>query len=194
MKFALNNLQQYDAHLLKTLRTKEILMMISRLPTSKQPQQFSPSHNTPSNLEPQQPQSPPPNDEEFDSPPILTNDEKRQRQQDDTRDNKKQKQQENTIALAITEAPLPQPITLSGPAPTPTDPLLETLAILTPQIEPQPHITESITNETTINYPNQDQTTTWTHGFKHHSLTTKNKHLPKTIQQIKTKPNPITGT
>ena len=41
-----------------------------------------------------------------------------------------------------------------------------------PQIIPQPHITESITNETTVNYPNQEQTTTRTHGFKHHSLPT----------------------
>jgi hypothetical protein len=32
-------------------------------PTSKQPRRLSPSHNTLSNLEPQQPQSPPPNEE-----------------------------------------------------------------------------------------------------------------------------------
>ena len=41
-----------------------------------------------------------------------------------------------------------------------------------PQIVLQPHITESTTNETTVNYPNQEQTTTRTHGFKHHSLPT----------------------
>ena len=35
---------------------------------------------------------------------------------------------------------------------------------------PQPQITESTTNETTVNYTNQEQTTTRTHGFKHHSL------------------------
>ena len=67
----------------------------------------------------------------------------------------------------------PRSKTLSDPVPTTTDPLLETLVILTPpQIEPQPHITESTTNETTVNYPNQEQTTTRTHGFKHHSLPT----------------------
>ena len=86
-------------------------------PTNKQPRQLSPSQNTTSNLEPQQPQSPPPNDEEFDPPPNLTHDEKRQQQQDDTRDNKKQKQQENAILLTITETPLPQFISLSDPAP-----------------------------------------------------------------------------
>jgi hypothetical protein len=53
------------------------------------------------------------------------------------------------------------------------DPLLETLALPTHhQIVPQPHTTESTTNETTMNYPNQEQTTMWTHGFKHHSLPT----------------------
>ena len=41
-----------------------------------------------------------------------------------------------------------------------------------PQIVPQPHITESTTNETTVNYPDQEQTTTRTHGFKHLSLPT----------------------
>ena len=52
-----------------------------------------------------------------------------------TRDNKKQKHQENAILLTITETPLPQLIALSDPIPTPTDPLLETLAIPTsPQI------------------------------------------------------------
>ena len=52
---------------------------------------------------------------------------------------------------------------MGDPIPTPTDPILETLAMLTPpQIEPQPHITESTTNETTINYSNQEQTSTWT--------------------------------
>ena len=55
--------------------------------------------------------------------------------------------------------------------PTPADPLLETLVIPTPpQIVLQPHITESTTNETTINYSNQEQTIMRTHGFKHHSL------------------------
>ena len=62
---------------------------------------------------------------------------------------------------------------MSGPAPTPTDPLLETLVIPTPpQITPQPLITEFTTNETTANYSNQEQTTTRTHEFKHHSLLT----------------------
>ena len=57
--------------------------------------------------------------------------------------------------------------------PTPTDPILETLAIPTsPQIVPQTHITESTTNEATLNYPNQKQTTTRTHGFEHHSQPT----------------------
>ena len=41
-----------------------------------------------------------------------------------------------------------------------------------PQIVPQPHTTESTTNETTVNYPNQEQTTMRTHGFKQHSLPT----------------------
>ena len=106
--------------------------------------------------------------------PILTNDGKRrQQQQDDTRDNKKQKHQENAILPIITETPLPQLITSSDPVPTPTDPLLETLVIPTPpQIVLQPHITESTTNETTVNYPNQVQTITRTQGFKHHSLPT----------------------
>jgi hypothetical protein len=50
------------------------------------------------------------------------------------------------------------------------DPLLETLAILSPpKVVPQSHITESSTNEISVNYPNQEQTTTKTHGFKHHS-------------------------
>ena len=143
-------------------------------PTSKQPRHLSPFDSTSSNLEPQQPQSPPSNDEDSDPLPILTNDGKRQQQQqDDTRDNKKQKHQENAILLTITETPLPQLITSSDPIPTPTDPLLETLAIPTPpQIVPQPHTTESTTNETTIDYPDQEQTTTRTHGFKHHSLPT----------------------
>jgi hypothetical protein len=76
---------------------------------------------------------------------------------------------------------------LSDPVPTPTDPLLETLAIPTPpQIVPQPHITESTTNETTVNYPNQEQTTTRTHGFKHHSLPTieiphRKQHTRRTV-------------
>ena len=109
--------------------------------------------------------------EDFDPTSILANDGKRQEQQDDTRDNKKQKHQENTIPLTITETPLPQLITSSDPVPTPTDPLLETLVIPPPpQIVLQPHITESTTNETPVNYPNQEQTTTKTHGFKHHSL------------------------
>ena len=73
----------------------------------------------------------------------------------------------------ITETPSPQLITLSDHVPTPTSPQLETLVILTPpQEELQPHITEPTTNETTVNYPNQEQTTTRTHGFKHHSLPT----------------------
>jgi hypothetical protein len=38
------------------------------------------------------------------------------------------------------------------------------------QIAPQPHITESTANETTTNYPNQEQTTTKTQGFKHLSM------------------------
>ena len=47
----------------------------------------------------------------------------------------------------------------------------ETLAILSPpQVVPQSHITESSTNDVSVNYPNQEQTTTRTHGFKHHSL------------------------
>ena len=86
---------------------------------------------------------------------------------------RKKKYQENAILLTITETPLPQLITLSDPAPTLTDLLLETLAIPTPpQIVLQPHITESTTNETTINYSNQEQTIMRTHGFKHHSLPT----------------------
>ena len=157
-------------------------------PTSKKPRQLSPSHNTPSNLE-SQPQSPPPNEEDFDPPPTLANDEKRQQQQqqDDTRDNKKQKQQENAIQLTITETPLPQLITLSDPVPTPTDPLLETLAMPTPPqiVVPQPLITESTTNETTVNYPNQEQTTT-THGFKHHSLLTTEPSPETSPQEPKT--------
>ena len=61
--------------------------------------------------------------------------------------------------------------------------LLENLAIPTPpQIIPQPQITESTTNETTVNYTNQEQTTTRTHGFKHHSL--------PTIEQV-TEPSPL---
>ena len=69
---------------------------------------------------------------------------------------------------------------MSDPVPTPTDPLLETLTIPTPpQIVSQPHIIESTTNETTINYPNQEQTTTRTHGFKHHSLPTTMPDDPK---------------
>ena len=135
-------------------------------------------------LETQQSQSLPSNDEDSDPPPILTNDGKRQQQQDYTRDNKKQKHQENAILLTITETPLPQLIVLSDPIPTPTDPLLETLAILTPQIEPQPHITESITNETTVNYPNQEQTTTWTHGFKHHSLPMIDPSLESLLSEV----------
>ena len=83
------------------------------------------------------------------------------------------KHQENVIPLTITETPLPQLITSSDPVPAPTNPQLESLAIPTPpQIVPQPHITESTTNETTVNYPNQEQTITGTHGFKHHSLLT----------------------
>ena len=31
----------------------------------------------------------------------------------------------------------------------------------TPQRVPQPYTTESTTNETTVNYSNQEQTTTW---------------------------------
>ena len=142
-------------------------------PTNKQPRQFSPSQNPSSSLKPQQPPSPPSNDEDFDPPLILTNDGKRQKQQDDTRDNKKQKHQENAILPTITETPLSQLMTLSDPVTTPTDPLVETLVISTPpQIVQQPLITESTTNETTVNYPNQEQTTTRTHGFKHHSLLT----------------------
>jgi hypothetical protein len=136
-------------------------------PTSKQPRQLSPSHNTPSNLEP------PPNEDDLDPPPTLANYEKRQQQQNDTRDNKKQKQQENAILLTITETHSPQLDTSSDPASTPTDPLLETLAIPTPpQIVPQLHITDSSTNEISVNYPNQEQTTTRIHEFKHHSLPT----------------------
>ena len=41
---------------------------------------------------------------------------------------------------------------------------------ITQQIIPQPYITEITTNEATLNYPNQKQTTPKTHGFKHHSL------------------------
>jgi hypothetical protein len=144
-------------------------------PTSKQPRHHSPSQNPSSSLEPQQPQSPPLNDEDPDPPPILTNDGKRQQQQqqDDIRDNKKQKHQENATLLTTTETPFPQLIKLSDYVPTPTDSLLENLAIPTPpQIIPQPQITESTTNETTVNYTNQEQTTTRTHGFKHHSLPT----------------------
>ena len=37
---------------------------------------------------------------------------------------------------------------------------------------PQPHTSESTTNETTIDYPDQEQPTTRTQGFKHHSLPT----------------------
>jgi hypothetical protein len=142
-------------------------------PTSKQPRHRSPSQNPSSSLEPQQPQSPPLNDEDSDPPPILTNDGKRQQQQqqqDDIRDNKKQKHQENATLLTTTETPFPQLIKLSDYVPTPTDSLLENLAIPTPpQIIPQAQITESTTNETTTNYTNQEQTTTRTRGFKHHS-------------------------
>jgi hypothetical protein len=133
----------------------------------------TPFSTTTNSTTPQQQQSPPPQDEDFDPPPILANDDKRKQQQDDTRYNKKQKHQENAILLTIPETPLSQLITLSDPVPTPTDPLLETLVIPTPpQIIPQPLITEFTTNETTINFPNQEQSTTKTRGFKHHSLPT----------------------
>ena len=173
VKLSRNNLHHHPVHLLRILRTKRDIddeIQIDQ-PTSKQPRHRSPSHNPSSSLEPQQLQSPPLNDEDSDPPPILNNDGKRQQQQqDDTRDNKKQKHQENAILLTITETPLPQLITLSDYVPTPTDSLLETLAIPTPpQIIPQPQITESTTNETTVNYTNQEQTTTRTHGFEHHS-------------------------
>jgi len=139
------------------------------------------------NLKPHQPQSPTPIEEDFDPSPTFTNDGKRQYQQDDTRNNKKQKLQENAILLTITETPLPQLITLSDPVPTPTDPLLETLAIPTPpQIILQPHIIESTTNETTVNYPNQEQTTTRTHVFEHHSppTITYNHQPPPPPQEV----------
>ena len=140
-------------------------------PANKQPRQLSPSQNISSNLEPQQPQSPTPINEDFDPSPTFTNDGKRQYQQDGTRNNKKNKHQENVILLTITETPLPQLITLSDPVPTSTDPLLETLAIPSPpQLAPQSQVTESTINETTVNYPYQEQTTTRTRGFKHHSL------------------------
>ena len=41
---------------------------------------------------------------------------------------------------------------------------------ITQQIVPQPYITEITTNEATLNYPNQEETTPKIHGFKHHSL------------------------
>ncbi len=64
-------------------------------------------------------------------------------------------------------------VTKSKSKSTPTDPKLETLVTpAPPQIEPQPHITEYTTNETTANYLNQEQTTMRTHGFKHHPLPT----------------------
>ena len=152
-------------------------------PTSKQPRQLSPSQNTPLNLEPLQLQSLIQNNEVVNSQPNLTFEQKRRQQQDDTQENKKQKHQENADLPTITEYLLPQPIAPTEHITNPTDSPLQLPTTPTPpQIIPKPQTIESALAESTHDNPDQD--TTWTHGFKHHSMTTTDQLQPHPLPLI----------
>jgi hypothetical protein len=142
-------------------------------PTHKQPRQLLPSVNISSDSEPQQPESPTPNKEDSTSTPNLTIESKCQQQEDNTHVNKKQKCQENAELLTNTEPPLLRAILPSDPAPAPTDSLLESLMIPTPnQMIPQSQTIEPTPGETAPDIPNQESMVTVAHGFAHHSPTT----------------------
>jgi hypothetical protein len=75
------------------------------------------------------------------------------------------------VLPSVTEHPLPQSIALPDHISVPTDSSLHAPVTPTPpQTISQPQTTESIRTELTEDNPDQDAP--WTHGLKHHSMTT----------------------
>jgi hypothetical protein len=139
-------------------------------PTHKQPRQLSPSPGISSDYEPQQPELPTPNEEDYYPTPTLIFDPKHQQQQDNTQINKKQKCQENAVLLTDTEPHLSRTILPSDPVPAPSDSPLESLTIPTPnQMIPQSQTIEPTLDETASDSPNQESKATETHDIAHHS-------------------------
>jgi hypothetical protein len=132
---------------------------------------------------------PTPNEEDYFPTPTLTFDPKHQQQQENIQANKKQKCQENAVLLTNIEPHLLQPTLPSDPAATPSNSLLQSLTIPTPnQMIPQSQTIEPNPDETASDSPNQESTATETHDIAQHSSEPPPQELATSTPTLMTEP------